>query len=334
LPVRYRVCLVLLLCAIAPTGLVRADATVTVRPVLEPGDTFDLVITRERSVDDDGHWLLEAKNQTFAQLRVLARTPDGFHLGWSVGRIVHQLAPGEPSAVAKKLGSIAEGLAFEVEADPAGRPQAIRDRGQVRTWLHAATDRVVDEIEQDLIAQGYPEAQVRAAGEAMRGPFHDLARAPDERFDRVWLRDLLTVLDLAGHTLPLGVEIQREAAGPVPMLDDRLVRLTIRERARLEAGEGKPRLLVERAETLAERVPQGDVLARFPALFAVITRMQPEQQKQALEELPPVQFERRTLWTIDPQTFVPLAAEREETLALGGLGRRSRALYSLTRAQR
>lgn len=329
----HRLCLVLVACLLIPRGSLGADETVRVLPAFAPGDAFEVVITRERSVDDDGHWLLEAKNQMFAQLEVLARGPDGLRLSWAVERIVHELAPGEPSDVAKKLGSIAEGLGFEVEADPAGRPRAIRAREQVRAWLHAAADRVVDEIEQQLIAQGYTEAQVRAAGETMRRPFHDLARASDDRFDRVWLRDLLTVFDLAGRILPLGGDIEREAAVPVLTLDDRLVRLRIRERAWLEAGEGTLRLLVERAETLAEPIAQADVLGRFPGLFTVIRRMEPERQKQALEELPPVRFERRTLWTLDPQTFLPLLVELEETLALGGLGRRSRALYTLTRAQ-
>lgn len=311
----------------------RADETVTVAPVLAPGDVFDVVVTRERSVDNDGHWLLEAKSHTFARLRVLARGPDGLRLSWSVARIVHDLAPGEPSDVAKKLGSIAEGLAFEVEADARGRPRAIRERGRVREWLHAATDRVVDDIERGLVGGGYPEAQVDAVGEAMRRPFHELADAPDERFDGVWLRDLLTLLDLAGRELPVGEELHREATGPVPMIGDREPRLSIREQARFEERDGARRLVVERSETPAEEIAPREVLARFPGLLAMIARMEPARQQQALDELPPVTFGRDTVWTLDADTFLPVRVELGETLAIGGLGRRTRAVYEIGRAE-
>lgn len=311
-----------------------AAETVTIAPALEPDLALDVVVTRERAVDNDGHWLVEAKSRTFARLRVLGRDAGGWRLSWSVARIVHDIAPGEPSEVAKKLGSIVAGLAFEAETDAAGRPVAIRERGRVREWLHAATDRTVDGIEQELVAQGYPEDQVGRVGTAMRRPFHELADAPDARFDRVYLQDLAVLFDLAGRELPLDRELERELRGPVPMIVDRAPRLSVRETARWseEAGEER-RLVVERVETLAEAIEPRDVLARFPGLLTMIRRMDPEEQQRTLDELPPVSFERRTVWTLDGTSFLPLRVERREKLAIGGLGRRTVTTWEVTPAK-
>lgn len=310
-----------------------AAETVAVTPALAPGLALDVVVTRERAVDNDGHWLLEAKSRTFARLRVLDRVPQGWRLSWSIARIVHDVAPGEPSEVAKKLGSIVVGLAFEAETDAAGRPVAIRERERVREWLHGATDRTVEGIEAELIEQGYPADQVGQVGTAMRRPFHELADAPDARFDRVYLQDAAILLDLAGRRLPVGAELRRELAGPVPMVVDHEPRLAVRETARwvVEPGAGR-RLVVERSEALAEEIEPREVLARFPGLLTMIRRMDAEEQERTLDELPPVSFERHTVWTLDGTDFLPVRVEREERLAIGGLGRRTLTTYEVAPA--
>lgn len=311
----------------------RAGAAVTIAPTLDPGSVFAVTISRERSVDDDGHWLLEAKSQTSARLRVLARDADGWRLSWSVGGIVQEVVPGEPSEVARRLGAITVGLAFEATTDAAGRPLAIRERSGVREWLRASTNRTVEAIESDLVGQGYPREQIGQLGEAMRRPFLELADAPDARFDQVYLRDLRLILELAGRDFEPGVELVREANGPVPMIMDREPRLSVHEHAYWSAGhDGARSFVVERTETLAEEIAARDVLARFPGLLAVIARLEPERQQQALDELPPASFERRTMWQLDPQRWLPVRIELEERVTLGGLGRKTTAVYDLRQA--
>ncbi|GBD43031.1 hypothetical protein HRbin40_00494 [bacterium HR40] len=315
---------------LASLRVAQATETVTVAPRLVPGTMVSIDIERERAVEHDGQWLVEAKSRTLARLGVVAENPHGHRLVWRIERIDPQLVPGDLPEVTRRLSTIVEGLAFVLATDAARRPLGIAERAGVRASLRSAVARAAEAIVEDLTARGLPAAQAQDAAERMAQPFFDLAAAPDARFDAVHLQDPAVVLDLAGRSLVVASAVTREESRVVAVLGEKAQRLLVQERADWQQdARGERLLVVERTESLAEPIAPAEVLARFPGLQAVIASLDPQSREKTLEGLPPGDFVRHTVWRFDPGSWWPVGIEREETVRLGTLARRTLARYRL-----
>lgn len=301
-------------------GAAVAGEVVEISPRLEPGAVYEARIERRQELFVEDAWLPEGAARLSATLEVVEARADGYVLRWTVERITTARREAQDAMLAEALTRLPEGLVLEVAVRP-GEGLRLLNREAVRAFLGARLEGAVSRLRTALLERGFPEQAVGRVLDELASRMRANFSLPAEDFDRLQLRDLAPLFELAGARLESAAPLSRVEPRPFPQAGRDLLPAQVEERL-VETDADRGLWVVERVERPLEAPGKEAMLRRFPSLMGELRRLPEPARERVIARLPEPELLTRTRYSFARGDGLPVLVHREDLAALGSLARR------------